>query len=103
MIRAGKTQNHQIIRGDSHFNRFTNLIGSVVNGITTGTVGLITSPIQAEQILSTELADAVLLGRKFLSDPYWPLNAAAELGVDLPWPDQYKRAKPSKQEPIPKH
>ena len=32
-VRAGKTQNHQIIRGDSHFNRLANLVGSVVNGI----------------------------------------------------------------------
>jgi len=72
-------------------------------GIATGAVGLITSPVQAEQILATEQADAVLLGREFLSNPYWPLNAAAELGVDLPWPIQYKRAKPVGREPIPKH
>ena len=63
-------------------------------GIVTGAVGLITAPAQAEQILVTEQADAVLLGREFLRSPYWPLNAAAALGVDLEWPDQYKRAKP---------
>jgi 2,4-dienoyl-CoA reductase-like NADH-dependent reductase (Old Yellow Enzyme family) len=63
-------------------------------GIATGAVGLITSPAQAEQVLVTEQADAVLLGREFLRTPYWPLLAAADLGVDLEWPDQYKRAKP---------
>jgi 2,4-dienoyl-CoA reductase-like NADH-dependent reductase (Old Yellow Enzyme family) len=63
-------------------------------GIATGAVGLITSPTQAEQLLVTEQADAVLLGREFLRSPYWPLTAAADLGVDLEWPDQYKRAKP---------
>lgn len=63
-------------------------------GIETGAVGLITAPAQAEQILSTGQADAVLLGREFLRSPYWPLMAAADLGVDLEWPDQYKRAKP---------
>lgn len=64
-------------------------------GIATGTVGLITEPAQAEQIVATEQADAVLLGREFLRNPYWPLHAAKALGVDLPWPPQYKRAKPA--------
>ena len=63
-------------------------------GVETGAVGLITAPAQAEQVLVTGQADAVLLGREFLRSPYWPLLAAAELGVDLEWPDQYKRAKP---------
>ena len=62
-------------------------------GIATGAVGLITSPAQAEQIISTNVADAVLLGRELLRDPYWPLHAAQTLGVDLPWPVQYERAK----------
>jgi len=65
-----------------------------VAGIRTGAVGLITAPAQAEQVLVTEQADAVLLGREFLRSPYWPMIAAADLGVDLEWPDQYKRAKP---------
>jgi 2,4-dienoyl-CoA reductase-like NADH-dependent reductase (Old Yellow Enzyme family) len=63
-------------------------------GIETGAVGLITAPAQAEQVLVTEQADAVLLGREFLRTPYWPMTAAAALGVDMDWPDQYKRAKP---------
>ena len=65
------------------------------SGIATGAVGLITAPAQAEQVLVTEQADAVLLGREFLRSPYWPLLAAAELGVTLEWPNQYKRAKPA--------
>jgi 2,4-dienoyl-CoA reductase-like NADH-dependent reductase (Old Yellow Enzyme family) len=60
--------------------------------IPTGAVGLITAPAQAEQVLCTEQADAVLLGREFLRSPYWPMIAAADLGVDLEWPNQYKRA-----------
>jgi len=63
-------------------------------GIAAGAVGLITSPVQAEQILVTEQADAIVMGREFLRSPYWPLKAAAALGVDLPWPNQYLRAKP---------
>jgi 2,4-dienoyl-CoA reductase-like NADH-dependent reductase (Old Yellow Enzyme family) len=62
-------------------------------GIATGAVGLITEPVQAEQIVSTGQADAVLLAREFLRDPYWPLHAARVLGVDLSWPKQYERAK----------
>jgi len=62
-------------------------------GIPTGAVGFITEPAQAEQIVSTGQADAVLLAREFLRDPYWPLHAARVLGVDIPWPNQYERAK----------
>lgn len=61
--------------------------------IATGAVGLITQAVQAEQIVSTGQADAVLLARELLRDPYWPLHAARALGQDVPWPPQYERAK----------
>ncbi len=62
-------------------------------GIATAAVGMITEPAQAEQIVATGVADAVVIGRGFLRDPYWPLHAARALGVDFPWPVQYERAK----------
>jgi len=62
-------------------------------GIATGAVGFITEPAQAEQIIATGLADAVFLAREMLRDPYWPLHAAKALGVEVPWPVQYERAK----------
>jgi 2,4-dienoyl-CoA reductase-like NADH-dependent reductase (Old Yellow Enzyme family) len=62
--------------------------------IATGAVGMITEPRQAEQIVLTGQADAVLLARALLRDPYWPLHAAQELGADVGWPVQYARAKP---------
>jgi 2,4-dienoyl-CoA reductase-like NADH-dependent reductase (Old Yellow Enzyme family) len=62
-------------------------------GIATGAVGMITEPAQAEEILASGKADAVLLAREFLRDPYWPLHAAAALGDEAPWPKQYGRAK----------
>ena len=62
-------------------------------GIATGAVGLITEPMQAEQIVTSGQADAVLLARQLLRDPYWPLHAAKALGVDVPWPNAYLRAK----------
>jgi 2,4-dienoyl-CoA reductase-like NADH-dependent reductase (Old Yellow Enzyme family) len=62
-------------------------------GIATGAVGLITQAAQAEQIVATGQADAVLLARELLRDPYWPLHAAKALGTDAPWPLPYERAK----------
>jgi 2,4-dienoyl-CoA reductase-like NADH-dependent reductase (Old Yellow Enzyme family) len=63
-------------------------------GIMAGAVGMITSPSQAEQIVSAGQADAVLLARELLRDPYWPLRAARELGQPISWPVQYLRAAP---------
>jgi 2,4-dienoyl-CoA reductase-like NADH-dependent reductase (Old Yellow Enzyme family) len=62
--------------------------------ILTGAVGMITSPVQAEHILVTGQADAVVIARELLRDPYWPLRAARELGQAIPWPVQYLRAAP---------
>lgn len=58
------------------------------------TVGLITEPSQAEDILVTEQADAVALARGFLHDPRWPWRAAAELGGSVKAPPQYWRSVP---------
>lgn len=55
---------------------------------------MITEAAQAEAIVASGEADLVLLARELLRDPYWPLHAARALGVDLPWPNQYQRAKP---------
>lgn len=62
-------------------------------GILTGAVGFITSARQAESIIKEGKADLVLLAREFLRNPYFPLLAARELGVDVTWPEQYLRAK----------
>ncbi|MFE7563623.1 NADH:flavin oxidoreductase/NADH oxidase [Kitasatospora sp. NPDC057500] len=55
-------------------------------------VGLITDPVHAQQILTDGHADAVLLGRELLRDPYWPRHAAATLGAEAPAPQPYHRA-----------
>ncbi|MEZ4503492.1 MAG: NADH:flavin oxidoreductase/NADH oxidase [Dehalococcoidia bacterium] len=62
-------------------------------GIPTAAVGLITEPAQAEGVVAGGDADVVLMARELLRDPYWPLHAARELGVDIEWPRQYERAK----------
>jgi 2,4-dienoyl-CoA reductase-like NADH-dependent reductase (Old Yellow Enzyme family) len=63
-------------------------------GILTGAVGMITSAIQAEHIVGSGQADAVLMARELLRDPYFPMRAARELGQDITWPAQYLRAGP---------
>ena len=68
-------------------------------GVMTGAVGMITSPPQAEHIIRTGQADAVIMAREFLRDPYWPLRAAEELGHPIAWPVQYLRAGPKGAQP----
>ncbi|MBC6461718.1 NADH:flavin oxidoreductase/NADH oxidase [Actinomadura sp. HBU206391] len=58
----------------------------------TAAVGEITEPRQAEEIVASGRADAVLLARELLRDPYWPNRAARELGATPRLPDQYHRA-----------
>jgi len=60
--------------------------------IATATVGLITAPAQADEIIRNGRADLVYLGREFLRDPYWPLHAAQALKQPAPVPSQYLRA-----------
>jgi 2,4-dienoyl-CoA reductase-like NADH-dependent reductase (Old Yellow Enzyme family) len=62
-------------------------------GIPTAAVGLITEAAQAEEVVASGSADAVMLGRAVLREPRWPLLAAHELGADIAWPPQYERAR----------
>lgn len=59
--------------------------------IPTGAVGLITSGLQAEEILRNGRADLIFIGRKLLRDPYWPFTAAKQLEVEIEAPQQYQR------------
>jgi 2,4-dienoyl-CoA reductase-like NADH-dependent reductase (Old Yellow Enzyme family) len=61
-------------------------------GISTGAVGMITEPADAEAIVADGRADLVFLARELLRDPYWPLFAARALGAEVAWPPQYQRA-----------
>jgi 2,4-dienoyl-CoA reductase-like NADH-dependent reductase (Old Yellow Enzyme family) len=67
--------------------------------VMTGAVGMITSPVQAEHIIRTGQADAVIMAREFLRDPYWPLRAARELEQPIAWPVHYLRAAPKGAQP----
>ncbi len=59
--------------------------------ISTGAVGLITHPLQAEEIIQNDRADLVLLARELLRDPYWARTAADELSAEIQAPKQYER------------
>jgi 2,4-dienoyl-CoA reductase-like NADH-dependent reductase (Old Yellow Enzyme family) len=61
-------------------------------GMLTGAVGLITEAVQAETILAQGQADAIVMARELLRDPYWPLHAARTLGAPMQPPVQYLRA-----------
>lgn len=50
-------------------------------GIATAAVGLITEPLQADEIIRNGRADIVLLAREMLRDPYWPYRAATALNI----------------------
>jgi len=54
---------------------------------------MITTAGQAESILLEEKADLILMGRELLRNPYFPLQAARQLGKEIKWPAQYLRAK----------
>ncbi|MFJ6737608.1 NADH:flavin oxidoreductase/NADH oxidase [Streptomyces sp. NPDC091279] len=55
-------------------------------------VGLLTEPAQAAKILLNGEADAVLLGRELLRDPYWAQRAAREPGGEVHRPAPYHRS-----------
>ena len=59
--------------------------------IKTGAVGLITSPLQAEEILKNNRADLIFVARELLKNPYWPYHAANELNAKIESPTQYER------------
>src|ERR1043165_5235484 len=66
-------------------------------GTPTGAVGIIVTPEQAEEILTSGKADLIFIAREMLRDPYFPLRAARELGYDeMVWPVQYERARRKK-------
>lgn len=88
---GGLAANQQIQLGPGYQVSFAETIRRDAE-IATGAVGLITEPAQAEQIVASGQADAVLLARAFLRDPYWARHAALALGAESHWPIQYARA-----------
>jgi 2,4-dienoyl-CoA reductase-like NADH-dependent reductase (Old Yellow Enzyme family) len=63
-------------------------------GLRTISVGLVTEPEQAEEIVASGKADFVALARGMLYDPRWAWHAAAALGATVEAAPQYWRAPP---------
>ncbi len=61
-------------------------------GVPAVTVGDIRDPHVADAIIREGRADLVALGRELLRDPFWPMRAARELGIERQWPAQYRQA-----------
>lgn len=64
------------------------------SGLPTMTVGLITEPQEAEDILQQGDADLIALARAFLYKPRWGWEAAAALGGVVPSNERYWRCLP---------
>jgi len=58
-------------------------------------VGMIASPEQAEDIVTTGKADMVAMARAFLDNPRWVWHAAERFGVKIEYPPPYARSHPS--------
>lgn len=61
--------------------------------ILTSAVGQITEAEQAEEIIASHRADAVMIGRQMLRNPRWAIAAAEELGEKIPWSLQLERSR----------
>jgi hypothetical protein len=90
---GGNVPQAKIPVGPGYQTPFADQIRREAN-ILTGAVGMITSPIQAEHIVVTGQADAVIMTHELLRHPYRPMRAARELGQPISWPVQYLRAAP---------
>jgi len=90
---GGNVKNAEIPVGPGYQTPFAARIRREA-GIPTAAVGMITGAAQADHIIRGGEADMVLLARELLRSPYWPLEAARELGHDTTWPSQYLRAAP---------
>jgi 2,4-dienoyl-CoA reductase-like NADH-dependent reductase (Old Yellow Enzyme family) len=90
---GGAVAHQQIKPGPGYQTGFSAAIRQEA-GVATGTVGLLTTPGQAEHAIATGQADGVFIARAALRDPHWWLRAAFELGYDITWPPQYERAVP---------
>lgn len=89
---GGAVAHQKIALGPGYQVPFAERIKNEV-GIITGTVGLITTAQQAEEILDLGKADLILIARESLRNPYFPMKAAIQLNENIDWPDQYLRAK----------
>lgn len=90
---GGNSPNAQIPVGAGYQVAFSEAVRKEVS-VLTSAVGMITEPMQADDIIRNNRADLVFLARELLRDPYWPLKAAQVVHQKkrAPIPVQYERA-----------
>ncbi len=76
---GGNSAHQKVVTGPGYQVPFAAAIGKQ-SGLPVAAVGLITEPEQAEEIVASGSADAVLLARALLREPNWPQRAAARTG-----------------------
>jgi 2,4-dienoyl-CoA reductase-like NADH-dependent reductase (Old Yellow Enzyme family) len=96
---GGLSHQQKIPIGPGYQVRFAAEVKAAVK-IPVVTVGLITEPDHAEQIVRDGQADIVALARGFLHDPRWPWRAAAQLGGTMVPLRQLLRCLPHGHAPI---
>ena len=69
-------------------------------GMTVMTVGMISRPRHAEDIVAGGQADLVAIARGMMDDPRWAWHAARELGAEAPYAPNYQRCHPSQWKPV---
>lgn len=87
---AGAT-NSNLKREPGYQAEFARRIKAEV-GIQTEAVGLIRTPELAEELLQKKFADLIAIGRQALFNPFWPHQAAEQMGMNqsfVEWPHQY--------------
>jgi 2,4-dienoyl-CoA reductase-like NADH-dependent reductase (Old Yellow Enzyme family) len=89
---GGNVATAKIPVGPGYQVQFAERIRNEAN-INTGAVGMITEPLQANEIINNGRAELIFLARELLRDPYWPMHAARALNYDYSWLPQYVRAK----------
>lgn len=88
---GGNVPDAKIVTGPHYQVPFAQRIRSET-GMPVAAVGMISEPSQAQAVIAAGEADAVLLGRELLRNPYWARHAAAELDGEVSAPLQYHRA-----------
>lgn len=71
--------------------RFAEAVKKAHPDLLVGAVGLIDTSQYAEDVLQSHRADMISLGRPFLKNPHWALQAAEDLGVVVKPANQYER------------
>ncbi|MGA7747553.1 MAG: NADH:flavin oxidoreductase/NADH oxidase [Candidatus Aquilonibacter sp.] len=92
---GGLSPDQQIELGPGYQVPFSEAIKKAT-GMTTFSVGMITEPAQAEEIVSTGQADFVALARGFIRNPRWVWDAADALGAESFVPPEYQRGRKTK-------